>query len=105
MRELRYDRKGEDLICKECFSSARNPSDKVIDMKRIPIEKLEPTGPRMRDMSDLVKYYCAACRFKFSRKEDFKFETCPSCGKAGSIRRDVPLSTSRLLEESDDFFS
>ncbi len=104
IRELRYDKTGSDLICKDCFSASRRPNDVLQDMKRIPPEKLEPTGPRVRDNADLLKYYCLTCRFKFSRRTDFHFENCPSCGKMGSIRKDVPLSTSQLLEDSGDFF-
>ena len=75
------------------------------NFKRIPLEKLEPTGPRLRDSGDLIRYCCMACRFRFSRKADFQFENCPSCGKSGAIKKEVSLTTNRLLEESGDFFS
>ena len=105
MRELRYDRKGENLVCKGCFSSSSSPKQgmAVSSLRDIPPEKLEPTGPRSRVAGGLIRYYCAACRFKFSRKGDFHFENCPSCGK-GSIKREVPLTSSQLLEESGDYF-
>ncbi len=104
LRELRYDRTGSDLVCKDCFSASRRPGEVVRDIRRISPEKLEPTGPRIRDNAALIKYYCLACRFKFSRRADFRFDNCPSCSKSGSIRKDVPLSTSQLLEESDNLF-
>lgn len=103
MREFRYDKTGTNLICKDCFTSTRTPSGVLHDARRIAPEKLEPTGPRLRD-GELLKYYCVACRFKFSRRADFKFENCPSCGKLGAVKRETPMSTSQLLEESDNFF-
>ncbi len=105
MRELRYDKKGEDLVCKECFSSSKNTGDIVQDIKKIDPAKLEPTGPRSRDALAMVKYYCIACRFKFTRKQEFHFENCPSCGKLGAIKKDVPLTSSQLLEEAGDYFN
>ena len=105
IRELRYDKEGKDLICKECFANAKGSSSKQkATLRQIPTEQLEPTGPRMRDAPDLMNYYCFVCRYKFSRKADFKFENCPSCGKLGSIRKNTPLTSSQLLEEADDIF-
>ncbi len=104
MRDLRYDRHGADLICKGCYASSKGPAAAKDSLRHIPAEQLEPTGPRMRDASDLLNYYCYACRYKFSRKANFQFENCPSCGKIGSVRRHATMTSSQLLEESDDVF-
>ena len=108
MRELRYNKKGDDLVCKDCFSTSGsstspNAMKSTRELFKIAPEKLEPTGPRSRE-GELAKYYCFACRYKFTRKNDFQFENCPSCGKEGSIRKDVPMTSTQLLEESGDIF-
>jgi len=104
MSEFRYDMRGENLICKECFDASKGNKSTTPSIHDLKPKKLESTGPREREEEELIRFYCADCRYKFTRKKGFPFVICPSCSTPGTIREERNMSSNELLEDSGNIF-
>ena len=70
---MRYDSKGENIICRECYSKSNV------------VKKESPSLPRQKetkkDSPVYNKYICKDCRYNFKFKEGSRQRLrCPFCG-------------------------
>jgi len=55
-----------------------------------------------KEKARMVKYQCGACKYSFSRKDDYKGDLfrCPYCGRDGTVQ--LTKSAEQLLTELID---
>ncbi len=80
MREMRYHKSGEYLICGSCHDK------QALGMRAA--EKPAPVASSVKPVSELASkkaqktaYRCNNCGYSFSRNKEHRFELCPYCGK------------------------
>lgn len=78
MREMKYHRSGEYLICKSCHEKQSPGSRVVVESKPQTVREVAEVA---RKPSPKVSYRCKNCGYAFARARDHSFELCPYCGK------------------------
>jgi len=74
---MRYDRKGEHLICKNCY----NKGDEARGKSPYPGKQTIEVRDLRKNDSLYNKYICRQCRFNFKFREDSRqILRCPYCG-------------------------
>jgi len=104
MKELKYDKNGEDLICNECFGSSRSPEEAKKDMKNMNPETLEKTGPRKFTQQISTKYICMSCQYKFTRQKEYEVFKCPYCDSE-NLKKEKGIHSQQLIDSSKDLFN
>lgn len=78
LRDMRYHKSGDYLICKDC-SEKQSPGAKVV------VEKQPSSIREVHDVSnkpsDKIGYRCKNCGYSFSRTREHNVFVCPYCGK------------------------
>ncbi len=82
VRDMKYHRSGEYLICGRCFetqqSELQNSLSEALRRERQELKLLEQPVSVAR----LIKYRCSSCRYSFTRKQGFSVLACPYCGRS-----------------------
>lgn len=96
--EMRYDKDGKSLICKECYAYRYN-NNKLesfgSERKMIKNEKKDPYEGMV------VKYRCNICKqnFTLKRRADIR-KRCPFCGRENITDQDTDLDADALIREA-----
>ncbi len=104
MKDLKYDKSGENLVCDDCFDSSRSPEEATRDMKKLDPAKLEKTGPRNFTQQTTTKYICMSCQYKFIRQKDYEVFKCPYCNSE-NLKKEKGIHSQQLIDSSNDIFN
>lgn len=105
IKVMKYDMTGSELICFDCYErQVKGFKGKMSNFNSVEQALVRPSEVRKKETKDTVKYYCTACKFRFSRGKEFGFpKNCPYCSKnAVEVWQDVDAAT--LLKETEDLF-
>ncbi len=73
-----------NLVCKKCYDEfetrvrVREGKATIADIRKVRYG----TGAAKR-----VEYFCSACRYKFTRPEEFWVRECPYCSTKGTVQK------------------
>ncbi|MBS3132967.1 hypothetical protein J4470_02465 [Candidatus Woesearchaeota archaeon] len=113
LREMKYDLKGRDLVCPECFAKERKGGIKdeekmaagvtgtVADGNKKDESRKITGGSRINDdEARKTSYQCGSCGFGFSKDRQERVGSCPYCGK-NTVRIAFRDSMQKLMEEAE----
>ncbi|MBI2575076.1 hypothetical protein HYV82_04280 [Candidatus Woesearchaeota archaeon] len=78
IREMKYHKSGSYLMCRNCHEK-QSPGAKVA--VQTPAPAIKSVNEVARKSPAKVSYRCKNCSYRFSRAQDYVFESCPYCGK------------------------
>lgn len=82
IRDMKYHRSGEYMICGRCFevqqSESQNSISEMLRKERQELRLMEQPVSVAR----LIKYKCNGCGYLFARKQGFAVGSCPYCSKS-----------------------
>ena len=107
IKVMKYDLSGSELICFDCYErqvKGIKGTMQTHDFSSPENVMVRPSEVRKKETKDTLRYYCTACKFRFSRGKEFGYpKNCPYCSKdAVDLWRDVDAAT--LLRETEDLF-
>lgn len=80
LNDLKSDKEGKIWICTNCYSTQHQN----LNSQRIVAEKT--ISQKIEDPTKKFRYKCTACKFGFSRNNEFK-GVCPYCSKLGTVEK------------------
>jgi|SRR3989344_7537053 len=83
LNDLKSDKEGKRWICTACYS-LQHPNN----MPKSKIPERDFTDTRLEDSNKKFRYQCSACKYSFSRNNEFR-GVCPYCSKLDSIERKI----------------
>ena len=94
--QVRFDKKGESLICYECYSKGTTVRKGSPSLSRGDPDARVPSKPDKYN-----KYVCRDCRYNFKYKEGSRQRLrCPYCGSTDVVANKI--TASELLKDSMD---
>jgi rubrerythrin len=79
LKNMKYHKSGEYLICKGC-SEKQAPGAKVV-VEKAPIASVKSVEEVSKKSVDKVSYRCKNCGYAFTRAKSHVLSVCPYCGK------------------------
>lgn len=103
VKEMRYHRSGQYLICRECAdkqSGILKTGTTHLEKGKTLITKPEVKKER-KELKEIVNYKCSACNYRFSRKASFESISCPYCGSE-NVNISTGDSAQELINEASE---
>ena len=89
--EIRYSA-SDKLICVYCLGTKK---PEIISIDR---EIKKGSGEK----EQFTEYQCGKCSYTFKRNKSFIVESCPYCGKPGTLTKKSKLKADNILKDSLD---